>query len=87
MEQNPAVALFFALGVIIAASRFGGALARRFNRLVRKDACAQGYPIGEIIQPIIHQVPGDRHGQQEGYGDQDRELTGEQVDDTPCRGA
>ncbi len=44
MEQNPAVALFLVLGVIIAASRIGGALARRF---------AQPRVLGELIVGVI----------------------------------
>ncbi len=44
MEQNPVVALFLALGVILAASRIGGAIARRFD---------QPRVLGELIVGVI----------------------------------
>ncbi|MEP7291466.1 MAG: cation:proton antiporter [Chloroflexota bacterium] len=44
MAQNPAVALFLALGVIIAASRIGGTIARRLG---------QPRVLGELIVGVI----------------------------------
>ena len=44
MEQNPAVALFFALAVILAASRIGGAIARRMD---------QPRVLGELIIGVL----------------------------------
>lgn len=44
MEQNPAVALFLALGVIIAASRIGGAISRQFH---------QPRVLGELIVGVL----------------------------------
>lgn len=44
MESNPAVALFFALGIIILASRIGGAIARQFH---------QPRVLGELIIGVV----------------------------------
>ena len=44
MEQNPAIALFLALGIIIAASRIGGTISRRFG---------QPRVLGELIVGVI----------------------------------
>lgn len=44
MEQNPAVALFLALGLIIAASRVGGAIARKLG---------QPRVLGELIFGVL----------------------------------
>ena len=44
MEQNPAIALFLALGIIIAASRIGGTVSRRFG---------QPRVLGELIVGVI----------------------------------
>ena len=44
MEQNPAIALFLALAVIIAASRIGGTISRRFG---------QPRVLGELIVGVL----------------------------------
>ena len=54
MEQNPAVALFFALGVIIAASRIGGALARRFGQPRVLGELIVGVILGPTLLDLLH---------------------------------
>jgi Kef-type K+ transport system membrane component KefB len=61
MEQNPAVALFLALGLIIAASRVGGAIARRFGQPRVLGELVFGVLLGPTLlnllnAPILHGV-------------------------------
>ena len=54
MEQNPAVALFLALGVIIAASRIGGALARQFGQPRVLGELIVGVLLGPTVLNLLH---------------------------------
>ncbi len=61
MEQNPAVALFLALGVIIAASRIGGSLARQLGQPRVLGELIVGIVLGPTLldllnAPILHGV-------------------------------
>ncbi len=54
MEQNPAVVLFFALGVIIAASRIGGTLARRVGQPRVLGELIIGVILGPTLLDLLH---------------------------------
>ncbi len=54
MEQNPAVALFFALAVILAASRIGGAVARRFDQPRVLGELIIGVLLGPTLLDLLH---------------------------------
>ncbi len=54
MEQNPAVALFFALAVILAASRIGGAIARRFDQPRVLGELIIGVVLGPTLLDLLH---------------------------------
>ncbi|MBI1257540.1 MAG: cation:proton antiporter [Chloroflexi bacterium] len=54
MEQNPAVALFLALGVIIAASRIGGSLARQFGQPRVLGELIVGVLLGPTVLNLLH---------------------------------
>lgn len=54
MEQNPAVALFLALGVIIAASRIGGALARQLHQPRVLGELIVGVLLGPTVLDLLH---------------------------------
>lgn len=54
MEHNPAIALFLALGVIIAASRIGGALARRFGQPRVLGELIAGVVLGPTLLDLLH---------------------------------
>ena len=54
MEQNPAVALFFALAVILAASRIGGAIARRFDQPRVLGELIIGVLLGPTLLDLLH---------------------------------
>ncbi len=54
MEQNPAVALFLALGVIIAASRIGGAISRQFHQPRVLGELIVGVLLGPTVLDLLH---------------------------------
>ncbi len=54
MEQNPAVALFFALAMILAASRIGGAIARRFDQPRVLGELIIGVLLGPTLLDLLH---------------------------------
>ncbi len=54
MEYNPAVALFLALGLIIGASRLGGALARRFGQPRVLGELIIGVILGPTLLNMLH---------------------------------
>ncbi len=54
MEQSPAVALFFALAVILAASRIGGAIARRFEQPRVLGELIIGVVLGPTLLDLLH---------------------------------
>lgn len=54
METNPAVALFLALGIIILASRLGGALARHFGQPRVLGELIIGVLLGPTLLNILH---------------------------------
>jgi Kef-type K+ transport system membrane component KefB len=55
METNPAVFLFLALGIIIAASRVGGAIARRFGQPRVLGELIVGVLLGPTVLDLLHQ--------------------------------
>ena len=54
MEDNPAVALFLALGIIIIASRVGGAIARRFKQPRVLGELIIGVVLGPTVLNALH---------------------------------
>jgi Na+:H+ antiporter len=52
--QNSAVALFFALAVILAASRIGGAVARRFDQPRVLGELIMGVVLGPTLLDLLH---------------------------------
>ncbi len=54
MEQNPAIALFLALGVIIAASRIGGAVARQLGQPRVLGELIVGVILGPTLLDLLH---------------------------------
>jgi Kef-type K+ transport system membrane component KefB len=54
MEHNPAVSLFLALGLIIGASRLGGALARRFGQPRVLGELIIGVVLGPTLLDMLH---------------------------------
>jgi Kef-type K+ transport system membrane component KefB len=54
MESNPAVALFLALGLIIAASRIGGSLARRVGQPRVLGELIVGVLLGPTLLDMLH---------------------------------
>lgn len=54
MEANPAIALFLALGLIILASRIGGAIARRFHQPRVLGELIIGVMLGPTLLNILH---------------------------------
>ena len=54
MQQNPAVALFLALGVIILASRIGGTLARRLGQPRVLGELIVGVVLGPTLLNLLH---------------------------------
>ena len=54
MEQNPAVALFLALGLIIAAARVGGAIARQFGQPRVLGELIFGILLGPTLLDLLH---------------------------------
>ena len=54
MAENPAVALFLALGVIIAASRIGGALARMLGQPRVLGELIVGVLLGPTVLDLLH---------------------------------
>ncbi len=54
MEQNPAVALLLILGVIIAASRIGGTIARRFGQPRVLGELIVGVLLGPTVLDLLH---------------------------------
>lgn len=54
MEHNPVIALFFALGVIIAAARVGGTLARRFDQPRVLGELIVGVILGPTLVDLLH---------------------------------
>ena len=54
MEDNPAVALFLALGIIIIASRVGGAIARRFKQPRVLGELIIGVVLGPTVLDALH---------------------------------
>ncbi len=54
MEQNPAIALFLALGVIIAASRIGGTISRRFGQPRVLGELIVGVILGPTLLDLLH---------------------------------
>jgi Kef-type K+ transport system membrane component KefB len=61
MEHNPAAALFLAIGVIIAASRLAGAVARRFGQPRVLGELVVGVLLGPTVldflnMPVFHSI-------------------------------
>jgi Kef-type K+ transport system membrane component KefB len=54
MAENPAVALFLALGIIIAASRIGGALARLLGQPRVLGELIVGVLLGPTVLDLLH---------------------------------
>lgn len=54
MEQNPAIALVLALGIIIAASRIGGGLARLLNQPRVLGELIAGVLLGPTFLDLLH---------------------------------
>lgn len=54
MAENPAVALFLALGIVIAASRIGGTLARRVGQPRVLGELIVGVLLGPTILDLLH---------------------------------
>ena len=54
MEANPAVALFLALGIIITASRIGGAVARYFKQPRVLGELVIGVLLGPTLLNLLH---------------------------------
>ncbi|MBK9751774.1 MAG: cation:proton antiporter [Chloroflexi bacterium] len=55
MESNPAVALFLAIGLIVAASRIGGTIARRFHQPRVLGELIIGVILGPTLIDVLHQ--------------------------------
>lgn len=54
MESNPAIALFLALGIIILASRIGGAIARRLKQPRVLGELIIGVVLGPTVFDMLH---------------------------------
>lgn len=54
MEQNSAVGLFLALGIVIVAARLGGSLARRFDQPRVLGELIVGVILGPSLLDILH---------------------------------
>ncbi len=54
MEHNPAVALFLAIGLIVAASRIGGTIARRFHQPRVLGELIIGVILGPTLIDVLH---------------------------------
>ncbi|MCA9915420.1 MAG: cation:proton antiporter, partial [Anaerolineae bacterium] len=54
MEENPALALFLALAIIILASRIGGSLARRFRQPRVLGELLVGVLLGPTFLNLLH---------------------------------
>ncbi|MBL8163738.1 MAG: cation:proton antiporter [Anaerolineae bacterium] len=54
MEHNPALALFLALGIVIAAARIAGGLARQFNQPRVLGELIVGVILGPSLLDLLH---------------------------------
>lgn len=54
MENNPVIALFLVLGIIIAASRFAGSIARRFDQPRVLGELIIGVLLGPTVLDLLH---------------------------------
>ena len=54
MEQNPVIALFLALGIIIGAARIAGSIARRFDQPRVLGELVVGVILGPTLLDLLH---------------------------------